>query len=177
MLYHGSIPTTNSSSLLLVERIFLQKAAEHSSENLWWVFIYSCVSTSLYDRKNSPQWTIIGSLSNHDGNGSENVNYKASSPHLSLIYSCSISYNLFNVREFFCTWILRTVSKFRKRKSLSCIHSLHKMWNWEVSCWSRTTTAKQCTKKRDHMQACCFANLNLLLFAVSISVAIIVVVA
>ena len=33
-----------------------------------------------------------------------------------------------------------------------------------VSCHSRATTARKCTKKRDHMQSCCFANPNLLLF-------------
>ena len=33
-----------------------------------------------------------------------------------------------------------------------------------VSCHRRATTARKCTKKRDHMQSCCFANPNLLLF-------------
>ena len=33
-----------------------------------------------------------------------------------------------------------------------------------VSRRSRATTAKKSTKKRDHMQSCCFANPNLLLF-------------
>ena len=37
-------------------------------------------------------------------------------------------------------------------------------WNWEVSCRSRATTAKKCTKSVMHVQSCCFANINLLLF-------------
>lgn len=43
----------------------------------------------------------------------------------------------------------KTVSEFRKRKIMCCVHLLHRAstWNWEVSCRNRTTTAKKCTKK------------------------------
>ena len=47
----------------------------------------------------------------------------------------------------------RTISEFRKRKrkSLCCVHQLHKAsaWNKDVSSRRPATTAKKCTKKRD----------------------------
>ena len=61
--------------------------------------------------------------------------------------------NLPIVGEIFWVKSERTVPKFRKRKRkfLCCAHLIHKAgaWNWEVSCRSRATTAKKCTKKRD----------------------------
>ena len=51
----------------------------------------------------------------------------------------------------------RTVYKFRKtkRKSLWCVHLLHKAgaWNWKVSCHSHATMAKKCTKENDERDA------------------------
>ena len=42
---------------------------------------------------------------------------------------------------------------------------------------SRAVTVKKCAKKRDHVQSCCFANLNQLLFDVLVAVAVAVAVA
>ena len=46
---------------------------------------------------------------------------------------------------------LKTVSKFRKRKrkSLPCVHVLHKKFNYAFSRRSHTVTTKKCIKKRD----------------------------
>ena len=66
----------------------------------------------------------------------------------------------------------RTVSKFRirKRKLLCCVHLFHKAGarNQEVSCRSRSTTSKKCTKKRDGRAKLLFCYLNLLLFCRSL---------
>ena len=47
-------------------------------------------------------------------------------------------------------------------------HRLYKTWNEALLRRSRVVTAwmtaKKCTKKREHVQSCCIANLNLLLF-------------
>ena len=58
---------------------------------------------------------------------------------------------------------LKTVSRIRKRKRKS-VHAFHKTWNYACSRRSRAVTAEKCSKKRDAVQSCCFANLNLLLF-------------
>ena len=49
---------------------------------------------------------------------------------------------------------------------------LKKAYNLVISRHSRAGTAKKCTKKRDHVQSCCFS--NLLLFGVSVAVAVVV---
>ena len=45
-----------------------------------------------------------------------------------------------------------------------CVHVLHKTWNSAFSRRGCSVTAKKCTKNVMHVQSCCFANLNLLLF-------------
>ena len=54
----------------------------------------------------------------------------------------------------------------KKRKFLCWVHQLHKAgpWNYEVSSRRLATTAKKCTKSVMHVQSCCFANVNRLLF-------------
>ena len=58
----------------------------------------------------------------------------------------------------------KSVSKLRKRKrkSLSWVHVLHKTWNFhvEVMQWLQRNVQKSVM----HVQSCCFADLNLLLF-------------
>ena len=64
---------------------------------------------------------------------------------------------LFHLFQFIKCWQIllefhykKTVSKFRKRKrKLSCVHVLHKTWNWALSCRSHTctVTAKKWTEK------------------------------
>ena len=69
-----------------------------------------------------------------------------------------------SIRQFFWSWILKDCMKVqRKRKSLSCVHLLHKTWNQALSRRSRAVTAKKCRKSVLHVQFCCFANLNLLI--------------
>ena len=62
--------------------------------------------------------------------------------------------------------IIKNVLKYRKRKrkSSSCVHLLHKTWNWALSRRSRAVTAKECTITSDASASCCFAYLNLMLF-------------
>ena len=81
----------------------------------------------------------------------------------------------FNLKSFFIYHTIsgveseRTISKSRKRKFLCCVHLLHKAgaWNKEVSCRSRATMAENVQKGMMHVQSCCIANLNLLLFCPS----------
>ena len=64
----------------------------------------------------------------------------------------STALNLSNVGDFFGDnpERLHPRSEKGKGKSLSCIYVLHNTCNQEVSCRSRTRTAKKCvTKKRD----------------------------
>ena len=75
----------------------------------------------------------------------ENVTWKLNSLCPKLHNSHSFSFNLSSVGEFFWSWFLRPVSKFRKKKNrklLSCVDVFHKTRN-------RETTAKKCTKTRD----------------------------
>ena len=78
----------------------------------------------------------------------------------------SNSFNSWNVGKFFWSWIVKKLSKFRKRKrkSLSCVHVLDKTWNKVLFRYSRAATAKKCTKNLMQLHNCCLANLNLLLF-------------
>ena len=53
----------------------------------------------------------------------------------------------------------------RKRQSLPCVRVLHKTWNYAFSRRSRrAVTAENVQNSVMHVQSCCFANLNLLLF-------------
>ena len=75
-----------------------------------------------------------------------------------------MSFNLSNVGKIFWVKSERAVSKCRKRKFWRCAHLLLKtgVLNEEVSCRSRATTAKKCTKKRDaRAKFFFFVNLNL----------------
>ena len=61
----------------------------------------------------------------------------------------------------------KTVWKFRKRKIklFSCVHDLRKTWNYAFSRRSRAVTTKRNVQQSVmHVQSCCFANPNLLLF-------------
>ena len=68
----------------------------------------------------------------------------------------------------------KSVSKLRKRKrkSLSWVHVLHKTWNFhvEVMQWLQRSVQKSVM----HVQSCCFADLNLLLFVFLVDVAVVV---
>ena len=81
---------------------------------------------------------------------------------LHFIWICKILAKLYGVESE------RTLSQFgkKKRKFLCWVHQLHKAgaWNKEVSSRRLATTAKKCTKSVMHVQSCCFANVNRLLF-------------
>ena len=70
----------------------------------------------------------LGSLSNNDHDGYENVTKKVTSRCLKLDRAYSISFNSTNADNFFGVEFKRTVSKFRKRKIklLSCVPVLDK---------------------------------------------------
>ena len=96
--------------------------------------------------------SIIGSLSNNDDKGGENVTQKVNSRCFKLHRSYSNIFNLSNIGDFFGSWIRKEciqVQKNRKRKTLSCVHVRHKTWNKEFSRRSRGVTAKKGTIKRD----------------------------
>ena len=63
----------------------------------------------------------------------------------------SISFISSNVNNFFWSWILKSVTKFRKRnrKWLFFVHVLQKTRIPAFSRRSRALTAKKCTEKRD----------------------------
>ena len=65
------------------------------------------------------------------------------------IYS-AYSILLSNNSKFFWIWILKTLPKFRQRKpkSLSCVFTFHKTWNYPYCC-SLAGKKMNCTKKRD----------------------------
>ena len=109
---------------------------------------------------------LIGNLSNNDGDGYENVTLKLNLRCFKIYRAYSNSFNSWNVGKFFWSWILKKLSKFRKRKrkSLSCVHVLDKTWNKVLFRYSRAATAKKCTKNLMQLHNCCLANLNLLLF-------------
>ena len=113
-------------------------------------------------------YLLVGSLSNNDGHGYENVPQKVKSCCIKLYRAYSTSFNSSNVGNLFWSWnFWKTVSKCRKgeRKSL-CLRSPQNVKSDSAfSRRSRAVTAKKCTIKRDaRADCCCFANLNLLLF-------------
>ena len=82
-------------------------------------------------------------LGNTDDECYENVTWKVNSRYFKLYRTYSNSFKSSNVGNFFWSWILEDVSKFRRRKGES-VHVHDTTWNC-----SRTATAKKCTKKSD----------------------------
>ena len=87
----------------------------------------------------------------------------------SLIY---ISFNLSNVGEIFWIESKRTISEFRKDRETFCVvftysvkqvHEIRKFHLPVVQRW-----LKNVQKSVMHVQSCCFANINLLLFCRSL---------
>ena len=105
---------------------------------------------------------ILGSLSNNDGDGQENVSFKVCSCWFKLYRAYSISLYSSDVGEFFLSWILK-----------DCIRVQEKKLKKRVVVWcSRPQFHVVVVKLRQqnvqnsvmHVQNCCFANLTLLLF-------------
>ena len=98
------------------------------------VLLASSLRTKRKPQPNCPA-DILGSLSNNDGKGYENVTQKVKSRCFKLYRFYSISFNLSNVGIFFWRWILISLPKFKKRKrksfvfTVSCVRVLHKTWN------------------------------------------------
>ena len=99
--------------------------------------------------------------------------------HCFKLHRSSISFNLSNVGEIFWIESERTVSEFRKRKEtiLCCVHlgrkEAREIRKFHVAVVQRWLSNVQ--KSVMHVQSCCFTNIHLLLFAVLVSVAVVVV--
>ena len=108
-----------------------------------------------------------GRLSNNDGED-ENESVTKEWIHVASNFIALIPSRLIRqtLAIFFRAEFCSTVSKFRKRKRkwLSCVPVLDKTCIYALSRRSRAMTAKKCTKKVMHVQSCCSADLNLLLF-------------
>ena len=83
--------------------------------------------------------------------------------------SYSISFHLSNVDEISGVELQRTVSKFRKKNILCCVHLLKKRGR-ETKKFHEAVVQRRPrnVKKLMHVQSCGFANLNLLLFPFSL---------
>ena len=59
---------------------------------------------------------ILGSLSNNDGQGNENVTYKVNSRCWKLYCAYFTSFNSSNDGKFVCSWILKDCIKVQEKK-------------------------------------------------------------
>ena len=112
----------------------------------------------------------IGSLSSNDGHGYENVTYKVKSRRLHIFRIYSISFIIGQIlANIFGVEFERTVSKFRKRKRKFCLvfPSLTKREIWHLHVVVVQWRQRNVHKSMIHVQSCCFACLNLLLFRCS----------
>ena len=108
---------------------------------------------------------IIRSLSKDDGNGSENGTQKVNSRSFKLHRSYSNTFNLSMLAIFFRSWILNCLSSekeqgncclmltFSIEREIRKFHVVFVLWR-----------QRNVQKSTVHVQSCCFANLNLLLF-------------
>ena len=99
--------------------------------------------------------SLLGSLGNNDGDGYENVTQKVKSRCFKLYRAYSFSFNSSNVDNFLWIWILKDCIEVQKKKKRE-IRYFH------VVVVQRRQRNVQ--KSVMHVQSCCFANLNLLLF-------------
>ena len=97
---------------------------------------------------------LIGSLRNNDGDGYENVTWKVNSGCLKLNNAYSVSFNSSNVGSFFWSWIFIEGQEKKKKVFVWCSLSPQNVQ------WRQRNVQKSVI----HVQSCCFANLNLLLF-------------
>ena len=111
------------------------------------------------------------SISNNDGEGYENVTKKVNSRRFKPYLAYSISFTSSNFGKCFWSWILKECIKVQeKKKKVFCLvfpsstkrefRHLHVM----VVQWRQRNVQKSVM----HMQSCCFANLNLLIFCRSL---------
>ena len=111
---------------------------------------------------------LLGTLSNDDDDGSENVAKKLNLCSFKLTHVYLDPLNMSNAGDFSWSWILKILFKFKKRKENSSwyVHVLHKTSNQEVSRRSRAVDVKEksCTKKRDALAELLLWSLNLFFF-------------
>ena len=82
--------------------------------------------------------------------------------------ACSNSFSSSNVGKFFWSWILKTVSKFRKRKGKLLSHVFTSRTKRETKHFHVVVVQRRQRNLQKSMirgQSCCFTNLNLLLFS------------
>ena len=110
---------------------------------------------------------LLGSFSNDDGDGSENVTIK-----MNYAFSNVDAIIPTRIKNIKCRWnfpeveFFKTAPKFRKRKnnSSSCVYVLHKTSLQKISRPSRAVTAKKYTKKCTARAEFLFWLLSVLLF-------------
>ena len=110
---------------------------------------------------------ILGSLSNDNGDGYENVTYKVNLRCLKLNRTYSISLNSSNVGTVFWSWILTDCIKVQEKKKKRCCLLLPSSTKREIRQFHVAVVQrrqKNVQKNVMHVQSCCFACLNLLLF-------------
>ena len=108
----------------------------------------------------------LGSLRNDDGDGYENVTEKVNLRCLKLYRAYSISFNSSNVGKFFRSWILKDCIQFQEisRKLSSFVPVLDKREIRQFHVVVLQRRQRNVQKSVMHVQSCCFACLNLLLF-------------
>ena len=102
-------------------------------------------------RGSQVQPTKIGTLSNFDDDGSENMTKKMNLHPFKLYRVYLEQLNSSNVGDFSWSWILKGFIhvQIEKGNLLSYVHVLYKTSHWEVSRRSRAVDVQKCTKKRD----------------------------
>ena len=86
------------------------------------VLLASSLRTKRKPQPNCPA-DILGSLSNNDGKGYENVTQKVKSHCFKLYRFYSISFNLSNVGNLFWSWILNDSTEVQgKKKKVVCLY-------------------------------------------------------
>ena len=125
----------------------------------------SCTQTPQFIRVTySASQTSIWSLRYHKGDGGENAQ-KVNSRSLKLHCDYHNSLTLSNVGKLFWSWILKKF-KFRERKRnlSSYVQVVDETWNLAIHFVVAQWRQRNVQKSVVHVQSCCFANLNLLLF-------------
>ena len=123
---------------------------------------------------------LLGTLSNDDDDGSENVAKKLNSFKNCVLSNLLASIWTRSICQMQATFpgveFLRILFRFKKRKenSSSYVHVLHKTSNQEVSRRSRAVDVKEksCTKKRDARAELLLWSLNLLFVEVVVVVVV-----
>ena len=112
---------------------------------------------------NPPDFVIVGSLSNNDGNYYKNITSKVNSFCFKLYLTFSILFNSANNGTFFWSWIPKGYVEVQKKKKEIAVLCWHPLQNMKLVIVMQGQQ-RNVQKRMMHMQSCCFANLKLLLF-------------